>query len=211
MLNSEDRLFQPQNLIPLRVSQITDSHCGPAVVQMLLAHQGVHVSQEQIAIYGGAAHTIAEHGMRFNQLALAVKRLAPNLSFWYKKYSKLQDLVFLAQHHQWPIGVEWQGYFKSFEIPENFSEDENDECGHYSIVSRIDQNRRQILIMDPYEDFINQDRIFTFEQFFPRWWDTNEITDEYTGKPYIKTDNQLLFIVTPATAVFPMSLRLRKG
>ena len=94
-----------------RICQITELHCGPAVIQMLLSNLGLSVTQEEVAEAGEAAGRIELHGMRVDQLALAVQRLAPATQFWYKKNSKLEDLITLITEYKYPVGVEWQGVF----------------------------------------------------------------------------------------------------
>ena len=55
-----------------RSTQISEAHCGPAVIQMLLANLGIEVTQEDVAELGGETALIDLHGMRVDQLALAV-------------------------------------------------------------------------------------------------------------------------------------------
>jgi hypothetical protein len=81
--------------------QISESHCGPAVIQMLLSHVGVHIHQEDVAEMGGAASLIDLNGMRVDQLALAVKKLAPHVEFWYKDHAVLQELIDLVRLHRY--------------------------------------------------------------------------------------------------------------
>src|SRR5687767_4068000 len=102
----------PHHRIPVEQEvQITDSHCGPAVIQTLLANLGVRVTQEAIAEAGGALETIEVHGMRVDQLAHAVHKLAPDVAFWIKFHSRINDLIMLIQNYHYPVGVEWQGLF----------------------------------------------------------------------------------------------------
>ena len=56
------------------------------------------------------------------------------------------------------------------------------DYGHYSLVTMADSKNRKLVIVDPYKDFRSQDRIFTFEFFMSRWWDTNDVPDPLTGK-----------------------------
>lgn len=186
-------------------TQITDSHCGPAVIQMLLANVGVAVRQEQVVETGGAAATIETHGMRVDQLARAVIRLAPQMHFWYKDHSTLYDLIALVAKRRYPVGVEWQGLFETVAdiLEDTDTEDEEEDYGHYSVVSYIDRKSRQLIIVDPYKDFAFQDRIFTFDVFLPRWWDTNEIIDPVTNRVKLVQDYRMMFVITPKGETFP--------
>jgi hypothetical protein len=192
-------------LLPNRYTQISESHCGPAVIQTLLANVGVIVSQEQITQAAGAGDTIHLDGTRPSQLARAVHALAPSMTFWQKEHGTIEDLRQITQECRFPVGIEWQGLFEvgGFRIEE---ETGDEDYGHYSIVTHVGDG--ELIIVDPYKDFANQDRIFTFAEFLPRWWDTNEITDPHTGKKVIKKDEQLLFVITPSTTIFSESIYL---
>ncbi len=185
--------------LPNRYTQITESHCGPAVVQMLLANVGVITSQDKIAEEGGATHTIEVSGMRVDQLAQAVHKIAPQMEFWQKEHSAIEDIKILINEFRFPVAVEWQGLFEvgAFTVTEEGA----DDYGHYSIVTFVDDSK--LIIVDPYKDFASQDRVFTIKEFLPRWWDTNDFVDSNTGKKIVKKDEQMLFVVTPKSMVFP--------
>jgi hypothetical protein len=185
-----------------RVLQISESHCGPAVAQMLLANVGVTVTQEAIAELGGATELIELHGMRVDQLAHAVRLLSPEVTFWFKHHSRLRDLIALVTRYRYPVGVEWQGLFEDDES----SETEDADYGHYSVVTHVDLKRKELIIADPYKDFVDQDRIFSLEFFARRWWDTNEIVDPITGRSELVEDYHMMFIITPAELTFPADL-----
>src|SRR5512143_2360526 len=164
-----------------RFTQISESHCGPAVIQMLLNYLGVEVSQQAVAEAGGASDLIELQGMRVDQLGRAVQRLAPQTSFWYKDHSTLEELVRIVTDYRYLVGIEWQGVF------EDTLEEETQEgdYGHYSVVCMVDSINRKLVIVDPYKDFRAQDRMFSFEFFMTRWWDTNEVADPLTGEKRI--------------------------
>src|SRR5574340_1799162 len=106
------RFAQPKPYFRIQRSvQISESHCGPAVIQMLLSNLGILVTQEAVAEAGGATSLIEMHGMRNDQLAQAVKTLAPGAQFWYKEKSQVKDLEALINDYKYPVGVEWQGIF----------------------------------------------------------------------------------------------------
>src|SRR5574338_282691 len=95
-----------------RFMQISEAHCGPAIIKMMLSNQGIEVTQEQVAEAGGATSLIAMHGMRVDQLARAVQVLAPSMRFYYKDQSTIDELARIVQIYGYPVGVEWQGVFE---------------------------------------------------------------------------------------------------
>jgi hypothetical protein len=195
--------------------QISESHCGPAVIQMLLSNLGIEVTQEAIAEAGGAKQLIELNGMRVDQLALAVHKLAPQVKFWYKDHSRMRELIHLVNKYRFPVGVEWQGVFDDDEEDENGadgtsdSETQDSDYGHFSIITQADRKKKELIIVDPYKDYIAQDRIFSFDEFKERWWDFNEITDTDTGKTHLVEDYHMMFIITLEEAEFPLELEMR--
>ena len=177
-----------------QITQISESHCGAAVLQMLLETMGVTTDQNTIVAAARAEDSIEEHGLRVDQLAVAANRLAPHLIFWYKYYSSLEDLKYLLEKNI-AIGVEWQGLFYQ-SIEEEEANEEDGDFGHYSVVAFYDEELQQIVLVDPYKDFAQQNRVFALDFFLERWWDTNEITHQFTGKKEIVEDNRLLFFLT---------------
>jgi hypothetical protein len=191
-----DRLHHPH------FPEISESQCGPAVIQMLLGHLGFEVSQEAIAAAGGAAEL---NGMRVDQLARAVRLLAPHAQFWCKENASSADLTRLVNDFRYPVGVEWQGT----------TEDRLEEdgvarvYGHYSVAIIVDEKNRQLVIVDPYKDFRAQDRIFDLDWFVTRWYDLYEVEISHTGKRHSVEDRRLLFIITPADETFPRELGMK--
>jgi len=180
------------------IQQISDSHCGAAVLEMLLQVLGEDVDQEQIARAAQVEHTIEEQGIRVDQIALACSRLAPHLQFWYKYKSTLDDLRIVLDRG-YGVGVEWQGLFYDTEEEEK----DDGDYGHYSVVSHIDEDKKLVIIVDPYKDFVNQDRIFPIDMFLRRWWDTNEIRNPVTQQTQLVEDVRLMFFVTFMGEEFP--------
>ena len=186
-----------------RIEQISENHCGPAVIQMLLENIGLSVSQETITAAAGATDTIAEQGTRVDQLAQAVRALAPSARLWYKEKATLADLVYVLDEQKYPVGVEWQGLFDE-------DEDEfDDDYGHYSVISHIDLARGELIVVDPYKDFADQDRILSTRVFQKRWWDENEVKQPETGELVYKRDEQLFFVVAPGDVTFPAELHMQ--
>ena len=185
-----------------RIEQISESHCGPAVIQMLLENIGVSATQEAITEAAGAASTIDEHGTRVDQLARAVRTLAPGARLWCKEKASLADVRYVLDEQKYPVGVEWQGLFDE-------DEDEfDDDYGHYSVISHIDLAKGELIVVDPYKDFADQDRILKISVFQKRWWDDNEVKDALTGKVTYKRDEQLFFVVAPVDEPFPAELQM---
>ncbi len=189
-----------------RFTQISESHCGPAVIQMLLNYLGIEVTQEAVAEAGGASELIELQGMRVDQLGRAVQRLAPQTRFWYKDHSTLEELVRTVKDYGYLVGIEWQGVFE-----DTLEEETQDgDYGHYSVVSMVDSKNQTLVIVDPYKDFRAQDRIFTFDFFITRWWDTNELPDPLTGKGHLVEDRQMMFTITPQSVRFPQQLGMKR-
>src|SRR5574342_478492 len=117
-----------------RIEQISENHCGPAVLEMLLENIGVEASQEAITEAAGARSRIARHGTRVDQLAKAVHVLAPGARLWYKEKASAEDLVYVLDICEYPVGVEWQGFFED-RIED---EEEGADYGHYSVIAHID-------------------------------------------------------------------------
>ena len=193
----------PKRFSRLRIiEQITENHCGPAVIQMLLENIGMNVTQEEITDAAGATRTIETHGTRVDQLAKAVHQFAPDARLWYKEKASTDDLEYVLDECKFPVAVEWQGLFDD--------EDEDDEdCGHYSIISHIDKVKDELIVVDPYKDFVDQSRIIKMSLFLNRWWDYNEVKDPQTGKKVFKKDEQLFFVVAPRTVTFPDELGMQ--
>ena len=185
-----------------RIQQITENHCGPAVTQMLLENIGVNVSQEEITEAAGATRLIETHGTRVDQLAKAVHELAPIAKLWYKEKASVEDLEYVLEECKFPVGVEWQGLFEDMD-------DDEEDYGHYSIIAHIDKVKDEIIVVDPYKDFVDQSRIVKMSLFLNRWWDFNEVKDPTTGEKEFKKDEQLFFVVTPLSTAFPSELGMQ--
>ncbi len=182
-----------------RIEQITENHCGPAVIQMLLENIGVNASQEEITEAAGATQTIATHGTRVDQLAKAVHHLAPIAKLWYKEKASVENLEYVLNEWKFPVAVEWQGLFADMD-------DDEDDYGHYSILVHIDKTKDEVIVIDPYKDFVDQSRIVRMNLFLSRWWDFNEVKDPQSGEKVFKKDERLFFVVTPLNVVFPVEL-----
>ena len=185
-----------------RIQQITENHCGPAVIQMLLENIGVNATQEEITEAAGATYTIETHGTRVDQLAKAVNQLAPIAKLWYKEKASPEDLEYVLDECKFPAGVEWQGLFDDMD-------GDDEDYGHYSIIANIDKVKDEIIVVDPYKDFVDQNRIVKMSLFLKRWWDFNEVKDLQTGEKTFKKDEQLFFVVAPLSVTFPAELQMQ--
>src|SRR5512138_559487 len=195
---------RPKRFDRLRIiQQISENHCGPAVIQMLLENIGVNATQQDITAAAGATRTIEQLGTRVDQLAKAVEKLAPQARLWYKEKASLADLKYFLEEAKYPLGVEWQGIFD--EDPEEL----DDDYGHYSVIAHIDETRDELIVMDPYKDFVDQNRIIKISVFLKRWWDYNEVVDPETGKKSYKKDEDLFFVVVPKELSFPEELGMQ--
>jgi hypothetical protein len=215
-----------------RFTQISEAHCGPAVIQMLLEHLGIEANQDAITEAAGAGGQIELQGTRIDQLARAVNRLGPQAQFWYKDHASLKDLAIAVRRYGYPVGVEWQGVFdddettaappagspespeaekpvKGFTLPDAETKDE--DYGHYSVVTAVRLRSRLLVIADPYKDYIDKDRIFSFRHFRSRWWDYNEVPDPRTGRKKLVEDYHMMFLITEKDAAWPLHLNMKRG
>ena len=185
-----------------RVEQITDAHCGPAVIEMLASHYVVDIDQQQVVEAGGVGDKLQIDGMNLDDLALACSRLLPpTLQFWYKTNSTISELYQITSAFGLPVGVEWQGVF----------DDSDGEDGHYSVVTHVDTVHNFVAMADPYGEFAQKDRIFRVTFFERRWWDTNEIYNPVTKKSKLVEDYHTLFIIASKDVTFPQRLSMTRG
>jgi hypothetical protein len=207
-----------------RFRQISESHCGPAVIQMMLSYLGRDVTQEAVADAGETSSLITMQGMRVDQMALAVRRLAPEGIFYVKDHCTVEELAHVVQDYRYPVGVEWQGVFEDEDAvaldrankaynPNLYqasalddSETGEYDYGHYSLVVRADRRRRQLIIADPYKDFFSQARVFDFAVFDRRWYDYNGVPDPLTGEETLVKDDHLMFLIARRNILFPSRL-----
>lgn len=195
-----------------RARQISESHCGPAVIEMLLSHLDIQVTQQQLSDAINAHEFIEDRGTRPEELAAAVAIVAPQAQFWYKEHTTVEELEMLVHQFHFPVGVEWQNLFYE-SIEEELEDTEGTphlyDFGHYSIVRYIDVENDEIIMMDPYMEFSERDRYFSLQWFLTRWWDYNQIKDPVGGRIYSKKDDRLSFILTLKGTPFPKVIGMR--
>ena len=161
---------------------------------MLCSYMGVYIDQEEFVDATGIRKKLEEYGMIIPEMRSAIALLAPQLTFWYKPNSTLNDLSEIVNRFNFPVGVEWQGVF---------FEEEDDDNGHYCVVTHIDTVNNIIMLADPYYRFAGVDRRFHILEFEDRWWDESEVVNPYSGNTQVIRDDHMLFTVTPKEAVFP--------
>lgn len=185
-----------------RVAQKTNVHCGPAVLEMLASYVGYYLDQDDIVRSVGLTSKIYDYGMTVTDMAKCVSILLPNLAFWYKQNANLMDLSGIVNEYHFPVGVEWQGVFY---------EDEDEDNGHYGVVTHVDLEGGVITLSDPYDRFAGHDRKFPISEFESRWWDENEIVEELTNNSRLSREDRMMFIITPYESSFPELLGMVKG
>lgn len=184
-----------------RLTQISNSHCGPATIQMLLRNLGYDINQEDVVEAGDSSlKRIHKVGMNIWELALATKRLVPDTQFWMKDNTNIWQLKQMVE--KYPVGVEWQGEFLEYD---------DDDNGHYSVVTNIDDWDNLVYIADPYEKFAGRDRKIPLSRFEELWWDVNEIRDLKTGRINHIKDYHMMFVITPKDEKFPLETGMIRG
>lgn len=195
-------------MLPLkRYAQISESHCGPATLQMLLWGQKHRFSQAKITQAAQANSTVGRYGVRPDQLAKAIAHLTPNLCLWSKQQASFDDLDRLLHHYHQPVGVNWQNLFYPT-LAEELEDDPYGDHGHYAVIVDLDHPRGQIDILDPFPNFGSRPRSFAYNWFKTRWWDrtSTSVRNRLTGRLYWIYTHNLIFILAPKTARFPRQL-----
>ena len=197
------KLFSSQYFPELRrIAQVTNAHCGPAVLEMLASNAGRDIDQEAFVDAVDIREKLQTHGMFIKEMAHAVSILLPDMQFWYKHNSSLSDLVRAVRQYKHPVGIEWQGVFY---------EDSDDDNGHYAVVTYIDTVNNIIMLADPYARFAGTDRIFHILEFEDRWWDENEVVNPLTGETRYERDYHTMFILIEKEETWPEDLDMIRG
>jgi len=184
-----------------RVRQRTDSHCGPAVLEMLLSELGIFITQEKFVDAMNVEHKLKHHGMTVTELGDSVKRMVPTVNFWYRRGATTKTLNHLVNKYKVPVGVEWQGIFGK-------ASDGDD--GHYAVITRIHPETNIVWRADPFGKFAGKDTRMSLKRFVKRWWDFNEVVNPKTGRISHIRDHCMVFIVIPKRKTFPRELGLHK-
>lgn len=186
--------------------QITDSHCGPAVVKALLGYNGIQVTQDQVVEASKSKSRLNKHGMGPAQISLAVDQLSKGLKFLYKQDATSRDLERLIKFHKLPVVVNWQGLFYNSAKDEKKHKLKTAEYGHYSVVVDINPKKDEIVIDDPYREYFEIPRVFSYKWFKTRWFDRDEIFDKKKRLKKVISTKKLLFIIVPQDVKLPEDL-----
>lgn len=186
-----------------RVRQITNSHCGPAVLVALFSNLGIRVSQKSIVKSLRARNKIKDFGLTIKEMAKAARISGEGETvFWKKINSKVSDLDQIVNKYKYPVGVEWQGVFY---------ENDDGDSGHYGIITRVNKQAGFLRLSDPYRLFAGVDRKFRIKDFLDRWWDENEIRITGTSRRRKIFDYRLIFVITPRGETWPKKLGMKRA
>lgn len=186
-----------------RIKQIDVYSCGPAVISALYSFLGIKVSQRKVISSLRAKNRIKTDGLNVKDLARASNAIGmKKFIFWKKTGGRISDLDTAVNKHKFPVGVEWQGVFY---------EDEDEDNGHYGIITEIDKKSGNLRMADPFTKFAGVDRRFRIKDFEKRWWDENEIRVSGTTRPRTLTDNKMMFVITPSGVTWPKKLGMKKA
>jgi hypothetical protein len=179
-----------------RVRQIDIYSCGPAVLSALFSFLGIRLSQRKVITSLRAQNKIKSVGLNIKDLAKAARAAGKGeIVFWKKAGGKISDLSMVISKYKSPVGVEWQGVFY---------EDEDEDNGHYGIITEVDKKAGYLRMADSYARFTGVDRRFRIKDFEKRWWDVNRID----GRNVV--DKKMMFVVTPKGASWPRNIGMKK-
>jgi len=196
LLKLEDKVVGRPFPSMKRVRQISSYHCGPAVISELFSYLGKDISQSAVVKSLRATNKIKSVGLNIHDLARATNALGrQEVTFWRKHKSTANDLSLAVNKYKYPVGVEWQGVFY---------EDEDEDNGHYAVITKINKEANYLRMCDTYADFSGVDRRFRINDFARRWWDVNRIK----GRNII--DKKTMFVITPRDETWPKKLGMVK-
>lgn len=196
ILSLQDRILGTAFPEMARFKQISVSHCGPAVLASLYSYLGVKISQRSVVASLRAQNKIKKFGFNMHDMAKGAKIAGKaNFSFWKKTNAKVSDLDLAINKYKSPVGVEWQGVFY---------EDEDEDNGHFSVITKIDKEKGYLRMADPYYKFVGVDRRFKIKEFERRWWDENMINGRNLH------DKRVMFVITPKSESWPKKLGMSR-
>ncbi len=203
LLSLDDRVLGTAFPKMKRVKQITPYHCGPAVIAVLFSYVGLVVSQTSMVRSLRAGNRIKNYGLTVKDLSRAARIAGKGkFTFWKKSNSKVRDLDTIINKYKYPVGVEWQGVFY---------EHEDEDNGHYGVITRIDKKAGTLRLADPFSAFAGVDRKFKIKDFTGRWWDENEISVAGTRRKRKISDNKVMFLITPKGESWPKKLGMTRA
>lgn len=203
LLKLEDKIFGLPFPKMLRLKQIDVYSCGPAVIASLFSIFGVKIGQKKIIFSLRAEKKIKQYGLNMKEMAKAAKIVGKGaFNFWIKRNSKISDLDLAINKYKYPVGVEWQGVFY---------ENEDEDNGHNSVITKVDKKTGTLRVYDPYYIFAGVDRKFNIKEFVKRWWDENEIKVSGSSKRRLVRDIRIMFVITPKGETWPKKLGMTKA
>jgi len=119
-----------------------------------------------------------------------------------KTGGRISDLETIINKYKFPVGVEWQGVFY---------EDEDEDNGHYGIITVVDKKVGYLRMADSFSKFAGVDRRFRIKDFEKRWWDQNEVKIAGTSRKRVLIDRKMMFVITPKNASWPKKLGMKKA
>lgn len=206
MLQAEDNLRGKPFPSMARTRQISVYACGPATLEMLFSFVGVKVSQTSIIRSIRAANKIKKYGINVNDMAKAANiKAKKKYAFWRKQSATIGDLDKVVNKYHYPVGVEWQGVFY---------ENEDEDSGHYGVITKVDKKSGYLRIADPYFNgyfhFHGTDRKLNISEFKKKWWDVNEVGIAGGRTRQIK-DLRMMFLITLKGESWPKKLGMKKA
>ena len=202
LLALEDRVKGRPFPSMTRVKEISNYSCGPATLEMLLSFVGVEVAQTKLIRSIRAQNKIRNYGINVNDMAKAAKIAGKGaFSFWKKQKATVSDLNLVVNKYKFPVGVEWQG---------DFYENEDEDKGHYSVVTRIDKKEGNLRMADPYFNsyfgYKDLDRKYGVSDFVKKWWDINHIKISGRSKLRPLRDIRVMFVITGKGESWPKKI-----
>lgn len=206
LLQLEDKYFGRPFPEMVRVKEISNYSCGPATLTMLLSFAGIKKTQTSLIRSIRAAGKIKLYGISVKEMGRAAKIAGKGkIVFWQKQFATVSDLDLAVNKYKFPVGVEWQG---------DFYENEDEDRGHYSVITKIDKKGGVLRTADPYFNtffkYIDLDRKYGIKEFYKKWWDYNEIAVSGTSKRRKIKDTRMMFVVTKKGEVWPKKLGMKK-
>lgn len=200
LLELEDKIVGKPFPGMRRIRQISTYACGPAVIESLLSFLKFRVSQKAVIRTLRAQRKIQLYGINVGDMGRAVNSLGKNkFVFWKKANSKVGDISTVIDKYRYPVGIEWQGVFY---------ENQDEDSGHYSIITKVDKKTGFLRLADSYFNYAfgfgSVDRKFKIKDFVKRWWDINLV-----GRRNIK-DVRMMFVITPKGELWPKKLGMKR-
>lgn len=197
LLQLEDVVLGPAFPALRRVAQSSIDFCGPAVLSAYFSFLGIKTSQRGIVKSLRVQKKIKAFGLSIKDLARASGIIGKkNFIFWRKAKATVNDLDRIVNKYRWPVGVEWWGVFY---------EHEDEDSGHYGIITRVNKKSGYLRIADSFWEFAGVDRKFKIKDFVNRWWDENEINGR------VIKDERMIFVITPKGTSWPKGLGMKRA